>query len=60
VTRIANAQSLDEGIDVFTPIRFEDCGSKLLSEHTEDTFDDSICLWILHCRRLWLDKNGDK
>lgn len=47
--------SLDKGIDVFTPVGFEDCGSKLLSEHTEDTFNDSVCLWILHCRRLWFD-----
>ena len=42
--------SLDEGIDIFTPIGVKDCGSNLLFECSKNVFHDCVCLWILYCR----------
>ena len=47
--------SLDESVDVFAPIGFEDCGSKLLLERSENAFHNRVCLWILYCRWFWFD-----
>ncbi len=47
--------SLDEGIDAFTPIGFEDCGSKLLLKRFKNVFHDCVCLWILYCHWFWFD-----
>ncbi len=47
--------SLDEGIDVFAPIGFEDCGSKLLLGHFKNSSHNRVCLWILYCCWFWFD-----
>ena len=47
--------SLDEGIDIFTPIGDEDCGSKLLLKRSKNAFHDRVCLWFLYCCWLWFD-----